>query len=362
MLNRIFVVIRRHIKKCLFISLFIMLIVLQINNKDFYISRKLQEDTVSLSKRLDRPIWDLGRTSAVIGLVLTAANALYTAWCPVLCIIPTSPTCWTLVVGLTISAGVSTLGISYAAYQDYFNGEFDIMEEITPISLVILNRYRSQYKLTNTTFHTFPAVNSTSASNSLYKPDYIYDEVVHTFINAGLGTPLLTKSNYLFDKKESNTRDTYDSLTIHWSTPLGQHTATNLNHYDVRWMASDIAQQYLSGYNGSTLYTKNAQKMSMKKNEGQVVNWVSYNMNEGGPIVENLSLWKSFKNFGQWDENIEALSEMFYKNNIYKSWKWNVDIVTDAGISGTRWFDRRKKRAITHGEVYLNQYGGLEKP
>ncbi|CCH62039.1 hypothetical protein TBLA_0G00920 [Henningerozyma blattae CBS 6284] len=349
---------KRVIIRCMLTSVLLLLIILQISKPvdKNYIPNEIN----NIIKRADRPIWDLGRTSAVIGLALTAANALYTAWSPVLCIVPTSPACWTLAIGLSVSAGVSTIGIAYAAYQDYFNGEFNIIDKLTPASSNILNRYRSQYELSNTTMHVFPSANDTDSQNMLYSPNDIYDDIVYKFVTAGLGTPLLTTSEVAKENKNSAETSTNDVITIHWNSPLGRHTATNLEHYNVQMMADDIIEQFLSGYEGSDLYSKSIDIMFQNNNERQTVNWVSYNMNEGGPKLETLSLWESIRGIGKWDGNIKTLAEMFYKNNIYDSWKWNVDVITDTDINSSGWFDRRKKRAITHGEVYLNQYGGLE--
>ncbi|CCH60582.1 hypothetical protein TBLA_0D00740 [Henningerozyma blattae CBS 6284] len=325
---------------------------------------------------IKRSYWDLGKVSAIAGLVLTAATALFTGLSPVICVLPATPQCWTLILGLTLTATIAGVTTSYVAYKEYMHDKV-INGGQDAIGYSIVERYSFEYSCLNTTTHMYPAGNIEDSTTMLYPPDDLYDDVVSKFFNVGLGVPILTVAN---STKKLAGNESLEVISIHWNSDLGKHTATHLEHYNVTAMANDIAEQYNSGYNGSGIYTKSnviteSNEKSSKcgnhscynnnknqNNERRVVDWVSYNIGFG---VDNQPLtahglrdW--IKSIGVWDGNIVQFAKLFYNDGMTESWKWKIDIVTDDSISSSWFLGRKKRRTVTRGEAYLNQYGGVE--
>ncbi|CCH61728.1 hypothetical protein TBLA_0F01860 [Henningerozyma blattae CBS 6284] len=341
--------------KCLIIVLFCFIILMEMNKLP--INKSLGRK--SLMAREEKGIWDFGRVSCIVGLALTAACTFYTAWSPAFCLIPTSPACWALTIGISVTASFSAIAVSYAAYIEYMNGDISVIDD------EIVIRYENQYLLTNTTMHMYPGLRKGGGDDNciiLYKPDEIYDTIVRKFIDVGLGVPILSIPNVgctKFQNEDGERLFDKGVVSINWNSQIGQHVATNLEHYDVVSMADDIIGQYLSGYDGDGIYNEI---------QDENVNWVSYNVGYDMEVcgVRERVREKLFSktNYEIWNGDIKELAKLISKN---RSWKWSLDIITGNSIRNDyfwgwlpRKWGKQEQRQLIHGEVYLNQYGGVK--
>ncbi|CCH58530.1 hypothetical protein TBLA_0A07400 [Henningerozyma blattae CBS 6284] len=309
--------------------------------------------------------WDATKSAVLSGVLISAAATLFTAWKPVLCIVPTAPQCWAMIIGLTVTVlftcGITARGI----FREQFdNGDFDESTVSNILAVKIFTTFLDQYNLKNTTEHTYPVFGLEDSSVVFCQPNELYTDVVSKFVDAGLGVPLLTMTNSSDASIQTNNLTNF--ITIHWNTNLGKHTATHLEHYSVMEMVSDIIDQFNSGYNGTFQYQPTG-KFDIEKEhiERVKVNWVSYNVNENEDPVSEIEIRGSSLDFQEvWDGNIKAFANLFYANHIYDSWKWNIDVVKENTIKASGIIAKlkklvRKERLFSHGEAYINQYGGI---
>ncbi|CCH61891.1 hypothetical protein TBLA_0F03540 [Henningerozyma blattae CBS 6284] len=309
--------------------------------------------------------WDAAKSAVLSGVLISAAATLFTAWQPVLCIVPTAPQCWTMIIGLTLTV-LLTCGITARGlFREQFNHRnFDENNASNILASHIFTTFLDQYNLENTTEHTYPVYGLKDSSIVFYPPDETYSKVVQKFVDAGLGVPLLTMTNSSATSIQADNLTNF--TTIHWNTALGKHTATHLEHYSLDEMVSDIIKQFQSGYNGTYHYNSEIEQSNENDCSERVkANWVSYNVPDDEDLMSQYEIrGSSLDSQGSWDGNIKSFANLFYTNQVHDSWKWSIDVVTENSIITCNFLDkfkwlRRKKRSFIHGEAYINQYGGI---
>lgn len=312
-------------------------------------NRQAVESGVGLVKR-NR--WTLSRVATTAGILLAAAAATQQAWAPILCVTPAAFACWAMAVGVAVVAAVSSIAVGAAQFTDTPQKR-DLTSMHNQLAYQVFDRYSSQYSLSNTTNHTYPALNVAGSSFTLYPPDEVYDSIVDQFVSAGLGVPLLLKSNSTAKRAfalDDNSTDGSEAVHLQWMTDLGFHTASHLPHYNVTNMASDIVEQFTSGYTGTGLYGDN-QYLQRRMNRYKV-DWVSYNVDNENADLERKA-WETTEDPGNWEEDV---ANALYSNDLQDTWKWCITVMA----SGDSSYDSFGNSDATHGEAYTSQYGGID--
>lgn len=280
--------------------------------------------------------WFWAATAALGGILVAAASNINSAWVPILCAVPTSPACWYLAMGTTITTVVGTIAAGAGAFGSArANSKRDIQE---------LHGFSK--------FHKHGHLDGAMSS---VLEQFGIGSVAPVYLNSS--TQLSRRSNQhgirnmwsmSLDIDSIQRRDLNGTTQtgLYWESNFGAHLGVHLKGASVR----ELVDIVLSAEPGIPLGVKNSRFV---KRNGFEVDWVSYNYDNA-----NRDLCQDIAGDRGLEYDLAEDATGFFSSA--DTWKYCGAATKNDHVGQAQGYEDLGSENAVHGEWYFNTYGGID--